>query len=160
IGASEDGSVAYFVAEARLIDGAPPGDADKIYRWAYNAGSPTLEYIGTLANEEPLGGLRKNGLAVAERANYRVREARVSADGSHLLVHTIVPLDPAVDRDIDRDVYLWGVGEGWKCVSCQMPAVPSDGDVWINPMFGPPADHPTLGQPLPVIEGNQAQRSM
>jgi hypothetical protein len=56
----------------------------------------------------------------------------VTPNGDALLIQTVKPLDPVIDRDTDRDVYHWDVQEGWSCLSCQEPGLPSGGESSID----------------------------
>lgn len=124
IGAGEDGDTAYFLARAQLVEGGPTHAQDKLYRWRDEPGGPTLDYLGALPpGDEP--GTADN-----------LHQVRVSAGGEHLLLHTRARLDPTLDRDSDRDAYLWSQASGWNCVSCQQAVVPSSGDVFLHQHFG------------------------
>jgi hypothetical protein len=77
IGASAGGDYVYFVAEGQLVAGAPLGNDPKIYLWHEGE----LSYIapqrgGTSLNEVSVVG--SNWIQLS-------RQARVSADGRHLL---------------------------------------------------------------------------
>ena len=46
-----------------------------------------------------------------------------------MMITSILRLDPAADSDSDDDAYRWDEEDGWLCVSCQLPGVPSEGHV-------------------------------
>lgn len=134
IGHSEDGETAYFVTANQIVSGEPtfPTGAVpdgngfqettglKLYRWQWNGGSPTVDYLGP--HDEFKG-------SSAVDYNIFQRRRQVTPDGERLLLHTKVPYDAAGDRDSDADAYRWDEQSGWICLSCQLPGAPSGGDV-------------------------------
>lgn len=137
IGASDDGNVVYFAAKGQLVPAAPLDSSYKIYRWRWNGGSPTVDYLVTLTDATAEG---TNGEPSADGKNwlYGVDKSdgshgapavrQVSSDGSRLLLRSRVALLPAIDTDASDDVYLWSEGGGWQCISCQTPGLASGGD--------------------------------
>jgi len=123
LGASEDGSVVYLVNNKEL------------YRVVWNGGNPTAERLGpyfafNLSGDSDAGDyLPQNSEFLTLDPNVLDRFDRVSADGKYLTITTPLALNLAADRDEDLDAYRWGEGEGWTCVSCQLPGVPSAGGV-------------------------------
>jgi hypothetical protein len=135
IGHSDDGETAYFVARNQIVAGQPTFptseirirssvesviDNAKLYRWRYNGGSPTVDYIGPYQ--------QVNGRWGIEDMNWKGHLRQVTPDGRYLMIFSKLRL-VAGDRDADADVYRWGEAEGWTCVSCQLPGAPSGGDV-------------------------------
>lgn len=122
LGSSEDGQVAYFVAEGQILAGEPTSGKFKIYRWQWNNGVPAITYLGAInagegtnwENSESFTGFQPNRL--------------VTGDGKYLLINTKVALDPAADTDMTGDIYRWSEEDGWVCISCQAPGQPSAGD--------------------------------
>jgi hypothetical protein len=135
VGASHDGDTAYFVTRNQIVAGGPTfaavvGIRDltnaKLYRWRWNGGSPSVEYLG------PYEWLRPLGNSATGDYNLLQLHRQVSADGEYLVIYTKLALDPAVDRDSDADVYRWDEVNDWLCASCQLPGVPSRGDVELS----------------------------
>jgi hypothetical protein len=121
LGESDDGDTVYFVADGQLVAGAPTAAGAKIYRWRWNAGTPTLDYLATVTEGDRHLWDYSPGL------NSRTMIERVMANGQYLLVDSLVRLDPAADHDADRDVYRWSEARAWECLSCQPPGAPSAG---------------------------------
>jgi hypothetical protein len=130
LGASDEGDVVYYVASGQIIAGEPTAGGPKVYRWRWNGGSPTTDYLATLVQKgsDFSGGGDHLWFGEGERPLVRL----VTSDGKYLLVQTVVQLDPVVDRDSDSDVYRWGAAEGWTCASCQDPGAPSAGRATFN----------------------------
>jgi hypothetical protein len=131
IGHSEDGEVAYFVTGTQsffsgastggqIVSGEPTFVGEKLYRWRYNGGNPTLDYIAPY--ERQLGRFGSD-------INWMQQRHHVTPDGQYLLIYTSLAYDPAADRDTDADAYRWDEAGGWICLSCQDPGEPSGGDV-------------------------------
>ncbi len=124
-GASDNGDTVYFFSKGQIVAGKPA--AGGIYRWIWNGGSPSVDFLGPynygdFGNDSNLSG----------------RHVRVTPDGQYLLIETSAAIRPAFDRDTDFDLYRWGPADGWMCVSCQVPGVPSAGSldrdvIWTNP---------------------------
>jgi hypothetical protein len=132
VGESEDGDTAYFVTRGQIVAGAPtfpskdtPGgkelvDGAKLYRWRWNGGSPSVEYIGPYQTRSS---------RLSPDMNYFQEQRPVSADGNDVMIYTNLRYDPAADHDTDADAYRWDASKGWTCVSCQPPGDPSGGNV-------------------------------
>jgi hypothetical protein len=118
VGNSDNGDVAYFATGGQIVTGAPTGSGAKLYRWRWNGGSPLVDYLGPF---EPLSGRWEMNMLQQNRL--------VTPGGGDLMVFTKLRLDPAGDGDGDVDVYHWDEADGWACVSCQLPGVPSNGNV-------------------------------
>jgi len=133
LGASDDGDTVYFIARSQLVAGAasPLGQfgepkALKLYRWRWNDGDPSVDYLGPYRSvESSFGG----EFDLTFDPNLDRRHVRVTPDGRYLLIQTKLAYDPVADRDPDADLYRWDEADGWMCVSCQPPGVPSAGDV-------------------------------
>jgi len=145
LGHSEDGSVVFFAGAGQIVPGATTAPGFKVYRWRWNNGSPTVNFLANLDGTtsgftckdtymdgrpwrdeqnwtcEPRN-LGERFLPEAERID------RVRADGGQLTIDTIKALDAVADSDSTRDVYTWDEADGWRCVSCQLPGEPSAGD--------------------------------
>ena len=129
IGASDDGDTVFFVAKQQIVSGepAPPGNSLKLYRWRWNAGSPSVDYLAPYVPAMASGRVFSEGRLLRGEPNSNRRHVRVTPDGKYLLIQTLLALDPAADRDSDADVYRWEEARGWLCVSCQLPGAPSAG---------------------------------
>ena len=130
LGLSDNGSTVYFAASGQLVAGAPTGAGVKLYRWHWNGGVGTTEYIGTINNENPGGG---GDGRTGRRRRRRPRGTQpvnrlVTPSGGDLLIETTKPLAPAVDSDGTRDVYRWDAANGWLCLSCQAFGIASAGE--------------------------------
>jgi hypothetical protein len=119
-GMSNDGNTVFFVSTSQLVFGKPTAPGPKLYRWQWNEGSPTIEYLATLSFSEENG--RWGDFGSPFRTKYQV-----TPSGNDLVIATEVPLIPIADRDSSTDVYRWDAQQGWSCVSCQFPGVPSTG---------------------------------
>jgi hypothetical protein len=126
------GNTVYFVARGQLVAGAPtfpfnyqstkPSSGAKLYRWRWNGGDPTVDYLG------PYTTFRFGGSSQSDiEYNLSEQRRRVTPDGRYLVIDSALALDPAVDRDADIDVYRWSQAEGWRCASCQLPGAASMG---------------------------------
>jgi hypothetical protein len=120
IGLSEDAGTVFFVSSSQLVGGAPTETGAKVYRWRWNEGSPSLDYLATLAPNE-------FGEFSATETN-----RPVTPNGDYLLINTVKPLDPVVDYDSTADVYRWSAQQGWQCISCQAPGAPSAGNAAVS----------------------------
>jgi hypothetical protein len=128
LGMSDDGNTVFFVANGQLVAGAPTVAGYKVYRWRWNGGSPTVDYLATL-------NTTACSLPVCDARNWTsgpgslgTESREVTPDGKYLLIFSKVALDPVADQDVDQDVYRWDEQHGWRCLSCQVPGVPSGGD--------------------------------
>jgi len=116
IGMADDGSSVFFIASGQLLAGEPIAPGPKVYRWSWNGGAPTLQYLASAKNE----GQHK----LEEILSF---ERRVTRSGDALMMEATARIDPVADHDDDTDVYLWRLGKGWSCISCQTPGSPSSG---------------------------------
>jgi hypothetical protein len=134
LGLDDNGEVVYFVANSQLIAGQPTEVGAKIYRWRWNGGSPTLEYLATLGPGSQLNsGVSRdtynwNSPDGASEPQGTPFGRRVTPDGDKLLMQSTARLVPSADYDSDQDVYRWSEQEGWDCISCQQPGVASAGE--------------------------------
>jgi hypothetical protein len=126
IGTSDDGETAYFVANGQLVAGKPTDPGPKIYRWQWNGGSPTVDYLGAYEGAPSTSGEDVNTTGVRRE---------VTPNGKYLMIYTKLRLDPVADGDSDVDVYRWDEANGWLCVSCQNPDVPSAGGVDLEEVY-------------------------
>lgn len=129
IGISDDGNTVYFAADGQIVAGKPTASGAKVYRWRWNGGSPSIDYLATLGIP-PISGKPKDAQNWSASENGAQQFGKpvsrlVSPSGAALLVQTEIALDPIADGDSDRDVYRWTSSEGWTCLSCQLPGVPS-----------------------------------
>jgi hypothetical protein len=159
LGASQDGSYLYFVANGALAEGAGPGDCHGTSFDAtsgecnlYLAHEGRLEFITRLKGED---GDDWRGADVPNNGNvsFKAKVARVSADGRTLLFTSTQKLT-AYENEGKPELYLYRVGaaEPIICVSC-------------NPTGQPPSAPPSLGSeyggvnntgPAPVMSRNLA----
>lgn len=151
LGMGDDGDSVYFVANGQLVLGKPTTAGPKVYRWQWNGGSPTLQFLAIL------------GAANYDRyiwsysgINRRTMIQRVTPDGAQLLLDTIAPLDPLADQDSTRDVYRWSDPGGWTCLSCQIPGAPSAGESNVKALGQPLTPEPDLP---PELQNGQTQNS-
>ncbi len=138
IGASTDGDIVYFVAGGQIVSGAPTGPGMKLYRWRWNGGSPSVDYLAPYLSAQPTGFVNNSSVSsgtatisnrILSDPNANRFHVRVTPDGKYLVIQTKLALDPVGDRDTDADLYRWEEAGGWLCVSCQLPGVPSAGHV-------------------------------
>ncbi len=127
LGVSDDGDTVYYVANGQILAGEPTAGGPKVYRWRWNGGSPTTDYLATL-RPGGVGGDEHLWYGDGERPLIQL----VTPDGKYLLVETFAQLDPVIDQDSSRDVYRWGAAGGWVCVSCQKPGTASAGNAKID----------------------------
>jgi Tol biopolymer transport system component len=82
IGMSRDGHYIYFISIGQIVAGQPgiSGDGWGVYVWHDNAGAPRVDYVAAMTN----AGDQLDDL-VTVNVGLRTMQARVSADGSHLL---------------------------------------------------------------------------
>jgi NHL repeat-containing protein len=128
IDASDDGDVAFFLAQGQLVPTKPINDGLKLYRWLWNEGAPTVEYLAPYLSLLP-AALPATTILTGHDPNINRLHVRVTPDGKYLLVQTKFAYDPVSDRDSDVDLYRWDETQAWVCVSCQLPGVPSAGHV-------------------------------
>ncbi len=124
-GISDDGDTVFFVANGQIVPAGPTAAGPKVYRWRWNSGSPTVEYLATLHASAAADGYawRLPGVSAVTRPGDRI----VTGDGRRMVLETVMPLDPVSDRDSLLDVYRWDEADGWACLSCQAPDAPSVG---------------------------------
>ncbi len=130
------GNTVYFVAGGQLVAGEPAPATTfegiptpvglKLYRWRWNGGSPSLDYLGSYRTTAE-DGLPANDGEMQEDPNANRLHVRVTPDGRYVVIRTALALDPTADRDSDPDMYRWDEAGGWLCVSCQLPGLPSAG---------------------------------
>jgi hypothetical protein len=127
------GNTVYFVAGGQIVAGepAPTGAGGlpkglKLYRWRWNGGSPSVDYLGRYVSSVE-SGQRTSETQVVEDPNADRNHVRVTPDGKYVVIQTVLALDPAADRDSDVDLYRWDEEDGWMCASCQVPGAPSLG---------------------------------
>ena len=123
IGVSDDGDVVFFAATRAIVSGQPKLSGVGIYRWRWNAGSPSVDYLGSVSSDTTTN---------PDQHTWDLQHRRVTPDGRYLVISTVVALDPVGDRDTDRDVYRWDAQDEWTCVSCQLPGAPSGGNASDN----------------------------
>jgi hypothetical protein len=119
------GNTVYFIAARQLVSGAPASGGLKLYRWRWNNGGPSLEYLAPYVSSSDDG----SPTLLVNDPNVDRLHVRTSADGRYLAIQTVLALDAAADRDSDADLYRWEEENGWLCVSCQLPGTPSAGHV-------------------------------
>jgi hypothetical protein len=127
IGQSDDGDVVFFVTSGQIVPGEFSGSGDKIYRWRWNGGDPSVEYLGQYQILPSAYSGDINWGQLARRP--------VTPDGKYLLIYTKLAYDSVGDRDADTDAYRWDEADGWRCVSCQSPGVPSAGNVDVSEVW-------------------------
>ncbi|HEX5762187.1 MAG TPA: hypothetical protein VFY04_03590 [Solirubrobacterales bacterium] len=138
IGIADDAETVYFAANGQLVLNGPTAAGPKLYRWRLNGGSPTLDYLGSLAAGEAKPPWVSTTLSYPSMR-------LVAPDGEHLLVQVATRLDPVADQDTGRDVYRWSEAGGWTCVSCQAPGTASSGHASIEgTAFEASLPHPGL----------------
>jgi hypothetical protein len=144
LGHSEDGTVVFFATSGQIVPGATTAPGFKLYRWRWNGGSPTVDFLANLDGTHGAGciSILKSQQPWADEQNWTCeprnlterflpeaeRIDRVAPDGGQLTIDTIKALDPVADADSTRDVYTWDEVHGWRCVSCQAPEIPSAGE--------------------------------
>jgi hypothetical protein len=129
IGASDNGDTVFFVAGGQIISGESTALGTKVYRWRWNAGNPTAEYLASLRSFATTSGFHSDieNWALDPVNALGSPQRRVTPDGKYLMVETTMAIDPLADQDTHIDVYRWEEQEGWACVSCQPPGDPSLG---------------------------------
>jgi hypothetical protein len=129
LSASADGNTAFFVARGQVIPGGSTAPGYKIYRWRWNSGSPSVDHLFSLPiinDNDPV----KQELGFFD---YPFSElTTLTPDGKYLLLRLKAALDPVQDHDADFDIYRWSEEEGFVCISCQVPGVPSNSDAQIS----------------------------
>jgi hypothetical protein len=100
MGASEDGSYVYFVAQGALVEGAPTGpNIDNIYAW--HDGTTTL-IASTTKSDYLLAAGSSGGRAVLKKSQELLRNGtvRVSPDGRYLAFQSTEPLTGYDNRPV------------------------------------------------------------
>jgi hypothetical protein len=138
VGASDDGSTVYFVANGVLASGARPGDCVEetggstcnLYVWR----NGTTRFIATLTTQpDPITGRSDStDWAAGVFPTHRSTRAQVTPDGRHLMFTTRAA-QPGFDNAGHSEVYVYdAAGSGnLECVSCDPvghavgPAVPT-----------------------------------
>ncbi len=127
LGVSEDGHYVYFTADGQLVAHAPVLHASRgLYVWHDETGTPTVDYIGELAN-----GFG-DGLLLIQTSNWVLspKESRVMPDGRHLLfvsssgkgllsAHGGTDVDQSACPGGCRTLYLYSADtHSLQCASC------------------------------------------
>lgn len=133
---SDDGNTVFFVATGQIVAGEPTDPGYKLYRWQFNGGNPTIDYLATLAGSDDQYNWAPSTPGSFGSDSNNAIPRLVTPDGRVLMVNTRVPLDPVADQDSDVDVYRWTEADGFQCVSCQLPGVPSMGNSAPTPRVG------------------------
>jgi len=112
LGASEDGSRAYFVGYGDLVPGASAGEPN-LYFWQQGVG---IVYIATLSEADERvwapGGNQ-------DPQTTRESESRVTPDGRYLAFSSQAALEPGFDSGGHSQVYLYdAVTDQLRCASC------------------------------------------
>jgi hypothetical protein len=133
VGASDDGSYVYFVADGALAEGASPGK-DNLYVW-HTGEAP--RFIATLSAADASDWSQEP----------KEQTARVTPDGRHLAFLSTAALTPYdnVDQSTgkpDSEVYLYDAGSaGLSCASCNpsgaRPIGPATLPGWSTPYEQP-----------------------
>jgi hypothetical protein len=150
LGSSEDGSYVYFAAAGALTPEAKPQEClpptegrgtSFCNVYALHIGeAPSLVAKVTYVDGE--GGASDEGEAAVRTTQPKGEEAsgdwvpavgdrlaEVSPDGRHLVFESVVPQPSQNSPDFDgggsREIYLYGVGSGLSCVSCDPVGAPS-----------------------------------
>jgi hypothetical protein len=149
LGLSDNGNTVYFAASKQIVAGAPTAAGAKLYRWHWNGGVGTTEYIGliNMTSGPPPGGDAQNWAGIDASGGEATGQPvlrLVTPDGRDLLVETTKALVPGVDTDSTRDLYRWDEEEVWTCLSCQQPGQPSAGEA----TFDARKDWAPLSNPL------------
>jgi hypothetical protein len=131
VGISTDAEVVYFVATGQIVAGGPIFSGMKLYRWRWNSGSPSVDYLAPYVSVTT-GGFFVSSLIFLREGddpNVNREHLRATPDGEHLMITSPVALDATSDSDSDVDAYRWTQTSGWTCLSCQQPSIPSAGEV-------------------------------
>jgi hypothetical protein len=145
LGASDDGSSVYFAAAGALAPGAQhqacapyieehPGEGGKCNVYVIHDGeAPKL--VAAVATGDGQGAKGNSSSVVfyekfeAEKIGdwvpeAGVRSSRVTPDGSHLLFESVENLT-GFDSHGDSEIYLYDLGAGVTCVSCNPSGAPT-----------------------------------
>jgi hypothetical protein len=148
VGASEDGSYVYFVAEGRLAEGASGGEPN-LYLWQETtSGRGSVKFIATLAapegeEQENIEAMRR-GTAFpyhSDVADWTSRptesQAYVTPDGRHLAFMSVKPLTGYENTDeageAEHEVFEYSAETGQLvCASCDPSGVRPLGSAFIG----------------------------
>jgi hypothetical protein len=154
VGASEDGSYLYFVADGELAAGATSG-APNLYVWHETDGQATLRFVAALrapdATEEKHIEKERAGLEFpyeSDVADWTSRppesQAYVTPDGTHLAFMSVEPLTGYDNRQTvveegheveraDHEVFEYDAQDGQLvCASCDPHNAPPLGSAFIG----------------------------
>jgi hypothetical protein len=127
VGTGDDGSIVYFVAEGALAGGATVGRPN-----LYVYDGARTSFIATLRPEadpqNPGDVIAWAGASPLLASAY----AQVSADGRSLLFRSLEPLAPGYETDGHAEAYLYRLGEGLTCVSCNPSGAAAQGDATLT----------------------------
>jgi hypothetical protein len=120
LGASEDGSRAYFVAQGNLAEGAT-GSGPKLYLWEQGEG---VRFVAGLDPEDQV---------IWEVDQHDANsETEVTPDGEHLAFSSLAPIEPGFDSAGHSQVYLYdATTDELVCASC-VGAGPAGADVKLS----------------------------
>jgi hypothetical protein len=148
VGASEDGSYVYFVADGRLTEGAPEGEAN-LYAWhGATAESGSVQFIATLAapsaEEQENIELMYQGETISYDSDVQdwsrwpsESQAYVTPDGRHLAFMSTEPLTGYDNKDLAgeavHEVFEYSAEGGQLvCASCDPSGAPPLGSAFIG----------------------------
>jgi hypothetical protein len=121
LGASDDGSYVYFVAEGGLPNTGAIAGRDNLYMWHEGA----VRFLAALVAKDSVGANREPTFAHDWVKSGGLRTARVSADGRYVLFMSAASLTGYDNRDmihpevLDEEVFLYdAVANNFTCVSC------------------------------------------
>jgi hypothetical protein len=127
VGTGDDGAIVYFVAEGALAAGATAGRPN-----LYVHDGARTTFIATLRPEEDW----QHPGDVIDWAGappfLGSAHAQVSADGGSLLFLSLEPLAPGYETGGHAEAYLYRLGEGLTCVSCNPGGTAAEGDATLT----------------------------
>jgi hypothetical protein len=129
LGASEDGSYVYFVANGVLAEGAPPrGACCNLYVWHRSTPTDTITHIATLSEDDNREAIESRPENKEEPDDWAPeianRTSRVAPDGQHLVFMSDGSLTGYDNRNAEtgqpvQEVYDYNAGTGiLSCASC------------------------------------------
>lgn len=131
LGASADGSYAYFAANGVLAEGATVGDckASPVTGWAqpgtcnlYLWHEGTISFVSRIGGDVGTGG--RNWVSTIYNGQLRpMKSARVSEDGKTVSFLTSVS-PTSYDSEGKSEFYRYNTEEGLRCVSCNPTGAP------------------------------------